>query len=111
MYPIFMFEDNKAYISFFGHPGNHRNSKHIDYRHHLVREGVQRGDIRLVYIETMKQIADILTQALDKEKFIGFRNALVVSCSLLKIVKSQKKSLKVAKFLMLCWYLVCYRSA
>ena len=85
-----MFEDNKACISFSEHPGNHRNSKHINYRNHFVREGVQRGDIKLVYVETLKQIADILTKALDPEKFVMFWDALVVSRSLLKIIKTQK---------------------
>ena len=86
--PIIMFEDNKACISFSDHPGNYRNSKHIDYRHHFAREGVQRGDIKLVYGETLKQTADILTKALDPEKFIRFRDALVMSRSLLKIIKT-----------------------
>ena len=87
--PFVMFEDNKACISFSEHPGNHRNSKHIDYHHHFMREGVRRGDIKLVYVETLKQIADILTKALEPEKFIKFRDALVVSRSLLKIIKTQ----------------------
>ena len=47
--PIIMFEGNKATISFSDHPDNHRNSKHIDYRHHFVREGSQRGGIKLVF--------------------------------------------------------------
>ena len=38
--PIVIFEDNKAINSFSEHPGNHNNSKHMDYRHHFVREGV-----------------------------------------------------------------------
>ena len=48
--PIIMFEDNKARKSFSEHPSNHRNSKHIDYLHDFVRDGVQRGDIKLVYV-------------------------------------------------------------
>ena len=46
---IVMFEDNKARISLSEHPGNHRSSKHIDYRHLFVKEGVQRGEKKLVY--------------------------------------------------------------
>ena len=41
--PIVQKEDNNACTSFSDHPGNHRDSRHIDYRHPLVREGVQRG--------------------------------------------------------------------
>ena len=80
---IITFEENKACISSSEKQDNHRESKYIDYRHHSVREGVQRGDIRLLYVETLKQIADILTKALEPEKFIMFRDALVVSRNLL----------------------------
>ena len=50
--PFFLKEHNKACIRFSDHSGNHRNSKHIDYRHHFMRDGVQRGDISTEYIET-----------------------------------------------------------
>ena len=55
-----------------------------------MREGVQRGDIKLVYLETLKQIADIFTKALEPETYIPFRDALVASHSLLKIIKDMK---------------------
>ena len=48
---------------------------HIDYRHHFVSE---HGDIKLVYVEMPKQIADIFIMALELEKFIPLRDALVV---------------------------------
>ena len=74
--PIVLKEDNKACISFSDHPGNRRNSKHIDYRHHFVREGFQGGDISMEYIETKFQLADIFTKALDAATFIKFRDML-----------------------------------
>ena len=56
-----------------------------------MREGVKRGDIKLVYImERLNQFADIITKALDPKKYIPFRDALVVSCSLLKIIMEMK---------------------
>ena len=45
--PIVQKEDNKACISFSDHPGEHRNSKHIDYCHHFVTEGGQCRDISM----------------------------------------------------------------
>ena len=73
---IVMFEDNKACISFSGHPCNHRNSKLIDYRE-------KRGSER-------DYKASVWANSKDPEKFIKFRDALVVSRSLLKIIKTQK---------------------
>ena len=89
--PIVLREDNKACISFADHPGNHRNSKHIDYRHHFVREGVQRGDIAMEYVTTAEQLADIFTKALDPILFIKFRDRLVVSRATLNIIEKIEK--------------------
>ena len=84
--PIVLREDNKACISFADHPGNHRNSKNIDYRHHFVREGVQRGDIAMQYVTTAEQIADIFTKV-DPVTFIKFKDCLVASRSKLNIIE------------------------
>ena len=92
--PIVLKEDNKACISFSDHPGNHSNSKHVDCRHHFVREGVQRGDISMEYIETQFQLADIFTKALDAVTFIKFRDMLVVSASTLNLVVKKAKEPK-----------------
>ena len=92
--PIVLKEDNKACISFSDHPGNHRDSKHIDYCHHFVREGAQRGDITIEYIETKFQLADTFTKALDATTFIKFRDMLVVSASTLNLVTEKNKEQK-----------------
>ena len=49
-------EDNKASVRYSDHAGNHRISKRTDCRHHFVKEGVQRGDISMEYVETQYQI-------------------------------------------------------
>ena len=88
-----MFEDNQVCINFSDHLGNHRDSKRIHYRHHFVREGVKRGDIKLVYVETLERIADIFTKELEPEKYIPSRDVLVVSRLLLKIIKDMKNTM------------------
>ena len=70
--PIVLKEDKKSGNSFSDHPGNHRYFKHINYRHHFLREGIQRNDISMEYIETTFQLADIFTKALDAITFIKF---------------------------------------
>ena len=82
-----MFKDNNACSSFPEHLDNHWSSIHIDSRHHFVEEGAQRDDIKLVYMETIKQIVVILTKALGPKKFIKFRYAIVVSRSLLRLLR------------------------
>jgi hypothetical protein len=84
--PLVLHEDNKACIAFSKNPGDFKRTKHIDYRHHFVRERVASGDIALEYIQTDDQIADIFTKALDPVKFCYFRDRLVVRRGTLNIV-------------------------
>ena len=54
-------------------PAQERRTKHIDIRHHFIRECVQeRKVIQLRHISTDKQLADVFTKALGKVKFLGF---------------------------------------
>ncbi|GKF39767.1 hypothetical protein Tco_0119828 [Tanacetum coccineum] len=47
----------------------HSRSKHIDIRHHFIREQVENGVVELFSLEINYQLADILTKALPKERF------------------------------------------
>jgi hypothetical protein len=58
----------------------HDRTKHIDIRHHFVRDTYQKGRIRIKYLPTNKMMADILMKALPRDahqcqvKGIGLRN-------------------------------------
>jgi hypothetical protein len=45
----------------------HERTKHIDIRHHFVRDASQKGRIRIKYLPTNKITADILTKALPRD--------------------------------------------
>ena len=47
----------------------HKRTKHIDVRHHFLRDKVEKGNIVLTYCPTEEQIADIFTKALSKDQF------------------------------------------
>lgn len=47
----------------------HFKSKHIDVRHHFVREKVNQGELEVQHIEGEKQLADILTKSLPNPRF------------------------------------------
>nr|GEW83079.1 retrovirus-related Pol polyprotein from transposon TNT 1-94 [Tanacetum cinerariifolium] len=55
--------------------------KHIDIRHHFIREQVERGVVELYFVTTDYQLADIFTKALLRQrfKFILSRLAPVVA--------------------------------
>nr|GEX76867.1 integrase, catalytic region, zinc finger, CCHC-type, peptidase aspartic, catalytic [Tanacetum cinerariifolium] len=47
----------------------HSRSKHIDIRHHFIREQVERGMVELYFVSTDYQLADIFTKALPRQWF------------------------------------------
>ncbi|GJX32247.1 hypothetical protein Tco_0242102 [Tanacetum coccineum] len=49
--------------------GVHSQSKHIDIRHHFIREQVENGVVELYFVTTEYQLADIFTEALPRERF------------------------------------------
>ena len=50
--------------------------KHIDIRYHYIRYVIKAGTLRLIYIPTNDQTADILTKALPSPKVKHFAAAL-----------------------------------
>jgi hypothetical protein len=73
-----IFCDNQGAISLANNPVFHARTKHIAVHHHFGREKVQSGDVELKYTPTELQVADGLTKALDKSRFIRFREAIGV---------------------------------
>ena len=68
--------DNTSAINLSKNPVLHSRTKHIEIRHHFLRDHVQRGDIALEFICTEKQLADIFTKPLALERFSFIRRGL-----------------------------------
>ena len=64
-----IFCDNMGTINISKNHVQHSRTKHIDIRHHFIRELVENKTLILEYIETDKQIADIFSKALDTVRF------------------------------------------
>nr|GEW66856.1 hypothetical protein [Tanacetum cinerariifolium] len=47
----------------------HSRSKHIDIRHHFIRDQVERGVVELCFVSTDYQLAGIFTKALPRKRF------------------------------------------
>ncbi|GJZ45624.1 hypothetical protein Tco_0593220 [Tanacetum coccineum] len=60
--------DNKSAIALCCNNVQHSRSKHIDIRHHFIREQVENRVVELYFVETNYQLADILTKALPRER-------------------------------------------
>jgi hypothetical protein len=51
------------------HFGGREHAKHIDIRKHFAHEAVQNGNLRLIRVDTSKQLADIFTKGLHPQQW------------------------------------------
>ena len=70
--------DNQSCVKLSKNLVFHDKSKHIEIKYHYIRDMVQRGAVKLQYVATDKQIADVLTKPLARVKFEYFREKLGV---------------------------------
>ena len=61
--------DNTSAINISESPCQHKRTKHIDIRHHFLRDNVEKGLISMNFCTIDKQIADTSTKGLIKEQF------------------------------------------
>jgi hypothetical protein len=61
--------DNESAIGMADNPVEHSHTKHIAIRYHFLRDHQQKGDIKIAYINTKEQLADIFTKPLDEQTF------------------------------------------
>ena len=74
--------DNTSGINLSKNPVLHSRTKHIEIRHHFIRNHVQKCDRVLEFVETNKQLADIFTKPLPKKNFFNIRTELGIIDSL-----------------------------
>ena len=67
-------EDNASAIHLACNQATTPNSKHIDIRHHFIRERVERGEFKVVHVRSDLQRADLFTKPLPKETFCAHRD-------------------------------------
>jgi len=64
-----VYGDNIGSLDLTSNPVFHSRTKHIQVRYHAIRDYIERGEIRIQYIQTDGMLADGLTKALDRIKF------------------------------------------
>ncbi|GKA02564.1 putative ribonuclease H-like domain-containing protein [Tanacetum coccineum] len=64
-----IFIDNNNTICIIKNPVFHSKTKHIEIRHHFIRDCNEKKLIQMVKIHTDKNVADLLTKAFDVSRF------------------------------------------
>ena len=65
-HPLALMVDNQPAIALAKNPVLHDRSKHIDVKFHFLREYVDGGQIVIEFVETARQLADVLTKPLGR---------------------------------------------
>ena len=63
---VTIFEDNRGCIGMANNLESKR-AKHIDIKHHFIRDHIEKGNIKIEPISSKDQLADIFTKSLDAE--------------------------------------------
>nr|GEZ80841.1 retrovirus-related Pol polyprotein from transposon TNT 1-94 [Tanacetum cinerariifolium] len=66
---ILIYCDLKSAIAISCNPVQHSRTKHINVRYHFIKEHVEKGTIKLYFVKTDYQLADLFTKALPIDRF------------------------------------------
>ncbi|GJX60115.1 retrovirus-related pol polyprotein from transposon TNT 1-94 [Tanacetum coccineum] len=61
--------DSKSAIAISCNPIQHSRTKHIVVRYHFIKKHVEKGKIKLYFVKTDYQLADLFTKALPVDRF------------------------------------------
>lgn len=75
---ITIYNDNQSAIKLCKTSMFHSRTKHIDIRHHFIKEIVNKKVLEIKYLTTNVMLADILTKAVCKDKHDNFVNKMLV---------------------------------
>ncbi|GKA81834.1 putative ribonuclease H-like domain-containing protein [Tanacetum coccineum] len=73
--------DNESTICIMKNPVFHSKTKHIEIRHHFIKDSYEKKLIQVIKIHTDHNVADLLTKAFDVSRF----NFLIASIGLLNL--------------------------
>lgn len=70
--PITIHSENRSSINLCQNEGFSQRTKHMDVRHHLIKENVEKGVIKMKFLPTEEMLADPLTKPVSGKKIMKF---------------------------------------
>nr|GEY38423.1 retrovirus-related Pol polyprotein from transposon TNT 1-94 [Tanacetum cinerariifolium] len=80
--------DNKGAIDLSKNPIQHSRTKHIEIRHHFLRDNVQKSNFSIEKVASEDNIADIFTKPLERKVF----NYLRLGLGMIELIKDSDPS-------------------
>ena len=75
--PTFLGCDNAGAVAIAKDAASSNRTKHLARRAKMVLHHTERGEVKVQFIRTENQVADILTKPLDRALFVKFRDYLM----------------------------------
>ena len=91
--PTHMYCDIQNSIKLSYNPVFHEKFKHFEIDYHFTRQKVENNTIKVEFIPTQKQPADLLTKSLERTKFkdcrikLHLKNSLILSSDSHKVLR------------------------
>ncbi|GJU62721.1 putative ribonuclease H-like domain-containing protein [Tanacetum coccineum] len=111
-----IFIDNQSTICIVKNPVFHQRTKHIEIRHHFIRDANEKNLIQVLKIHTDDNVADLLTKAFDGPRFaylvvhIGMVDMVLDSAGstmfLLVVIISAGCFISAGSYGLCCWFRV-----
>ncbi|KAJ1601706.1 hypothetical protein NDA14_005615 [Ustilago hordei] len=71
-----VYSDNTGCIQVSKDPAQHWKLKHIDTKYHFVHNNIQEGRVQIKYVDTTRNLADILTKPIGRQAMQQARSGL-----------------------------------
>jgi transposase InsO family protein len=88
--PTIIFDDNQGCIALAKNPVEHERTKHIDIRHHFIREMVESQVIDVQYVCSEEMLADLLTKGVSRDRHVKL-------CKLMNLVRKSSNPLNLSE--------------
>ncbi|GKV39929.1 hypothetical protein SLEP1_g47623 [Rubroshorea leprosula] len=82
--PSLIYVDNTSAIAIAQNPMQHKRTKHVHVKYHVIRQYIKNKQIQLLHYSSDVQLADILIKSLPKQRFEMLREQLGVTRLALK---------------------------